>query len=193
MITATDTASAHLSNAPITVTLSTGAKVDIYPTSLSVLSDITAQEDAALLALSQHRALQKIADDPGERMWEKRRRAAYFSDRYIREIGRLCEMIASATHPPPRGFFGHWRAFLGARRARRALRRSTHHDWTAVISAWRQLNDIDAVLGQIFGEKYTPLRDREDPSPAPQKDARTDPKPTPRPPRHAPTYAKKKT
>ena len=171
-------ASAHLSNAPITVTLSTGVSIDVFPTSLSVLSDVTAQEDVALFAHNQYRVFQKIARDPDERMWEKHRRAAYFSDRYIREIRRLCEMIALSTHPPPSGFFGWWRAFWVARRTRRALRRGTHRDWTAVIVAWRQLNDVDAVLSEIFGEKYTPLlRDRTDP-PSPTPDSKRPTSPT---------------
>lgn len=169
----------HIANEPVAVHLSTGYTVTIFPVPLSVLSDIANQEEVARIAILQYQALQAAGADPEERIWEQGRRLRYFSHAYVRGIGALCEAIACATHPPVRGFFGSVRAYLRARRTRRELRRATWQDWLAVMDTWKQMNDIDAIVGAVMGTERAQKKSTV--PPAPPEDAES----AQQPPDHA--------
>ena len=143
---------AHALNEPVSVELSTGHTVQIYPVSLSVLSHIAQQEERVKYAVACYQAFSQIAEDPNERLWEKHRRLPYFYDQWIGEVRTLARMITSTTRPgSPRRFAPIGRFFRGLR-ARRIIRTCTWQDVTQIVDVYRKMNDINVLVEAIVGK-----------------------------------------
>lgn len=142
----------HALNEPVPVELSTGHTVQIFPVTLSVLSQIAQQEERVKYAVACYQAFSQIAEDPNERLWEKHRRLPFFYDQWIGEVRTLARMIVSTARPgSPKRFAPIGRFFRGLR-ARRIIRTCTWQDVAQIIDVYRNMNDINTLVEVIIGK-----------------------------------------
>ena len=137
----------------VTIELSTGHEVEIFPVTLAILLRIAAQEERTDCARLCHRTFAQFIEGPDGRAWEKGRRLRYFHDRWAREIRTTARMIVTATLPAPKGKFALFSRLFRSLRAQRIIKEATWEDIEKIIGAYRQVNDIDMLAETTIGPK----------------------------------------